>query len=251
MSGDNHTAERDGDAVSFIVRPESAFFFYFYDWLLWVALLTPILMGFVMKGMTDADIYASAALAAPLAVLLILLMPGNRYRRRFDFAVRRNAVVIQPASPADGINYAMLFGIAAKEKSVPRTQIREVVVRNSIMGRWSHSLALGDLNTPNMAYVGVGAGGIAAVMGMRFSEPLVRRSPCSAYMVGSMFVVFVLGVHGGFAPCQVRERSGVIFAPGQSERRAVVPHMACLPPYCSCLLSGYHGTVSAPTRKRL
>lgn len=170
MQGDNHRSERQGDSVRFSVRPESAAIFYVYDWLLWMVLLTPILMGLVIRGMTDADIMAAAFLAAPLSVLLILLMPGNRHRRRFAFEVQQGQVLIQRAKPGDGVNPAMLAGFGGEPIAVPRVQIREVVVRNTIAGRWSHALALGDLNAPNLTYVGVGAGGIAAAIGMAAAE---------------------------------------------------------------------------------
>lgn len=178
MRGDNHQSERQGDSVRFTVRPESAAIFYAYDWVLWMALLTTVLMMTVVRGVTGAHLSAAMTLAAPLAVLLILVMPGNRYRRRHHFEVRPDAVVIAPATLEDGLNPAVLAGLKARPVEVPRAQIREVVVRNTVAGSWSHRLALGDLDSPNRVYAGVGEVGFAMAGGMAAADQVatgVRR----------------------------------------------------------------------------
>lgn len=175
MQGDNHQSEPRGDAVHVSVRPDTAFIFYWLEFAFFTGILAFLIVVNELRGGGYAQnplVLGAIASSIPVAILLIMLFPTNWRRRRYAFTVTPASVVIDPARIGDGIHWGAILGSIFRPgpKTIDRTTIREVVVRNAAAGSWSHNMTLGDLATPNRAYLGLGTGGVTAAVSMAAME---------------------------------------------------------------------------------
>lgn len=169
---DNHTTRVDGDGVHFSVRPESTVATYWMTFIVMTVVF--FFVGVMLTGDNESLILLDIVIGMLGASLVIFLMPANRLRRRFAFVIRRDAVEIEPAKPSDGINITALASRlnAGTPTIVNRAEIREVVVRNTMAGTWTHSLNVANQNYQPGGYIGIGSGGIALAGAMSSAEHL-------------------------------------------------------------------------------